>query len=419
MADLILGGAVALVLFAYLLVALVRPRTSEAPQMTLAGWAEIALVLGLVAATAPVLGAYLARVFAGERTILKRVFGPLERGLYALAGVDPAKGQDWRGYALAMLAFNAAGFVLLYAILRLQGALPLNPAGLAGLSEHLAFNTAVSFVTNTNWQSYGGETTMSLFAQMAGLTVQNFLSAATGIALAPGGGARLRAIEHRRSRQLLGGPDALRALRAAADQPRPRARLRGARRAADARRQRDRDDGRGRNADARDGSGRVADGDQASGHERRRVHEREQRAPVREPERLVERPADLGAARDPVLAALRVRPHGRRQAPRPRAVRGHGCHARRRRLGDLRGRERGQPDHGGLGVGPAQGNMEGKEVRFGVDMSALFAAATTGTSTGSVNSMHASYTPLGGLMPLFMIHSAKSCRAAWGPASTA
>ncbi len=90
--------------------------------MTLAGWAEIALVLGLVAATAPVLGAYLARVFAGERTILKRVFGPLERGLYALAGVDPAKGQDWRGYALAMLAFNAAGFVLLYAILRLQGA---------------------------------------------------------------------------------------------------------------------------------------------------------------------------------------------------------------------------------------------------------------------------------------------------------
>jgi len=152
--------------------------------MTVVGWLQIAVILAVVLLAAAPLGAYMARVFAGERTFLSPLFRPIERGLYAVAGVDPSREQSALGYTVAMLVFNAAGFALLYALLRLQGLLPLNPLGFAGLSPDLAFNTAVSFVTNTNWQSYGGETTMSFLSQMAGLTVQNFLSAATGIALA-------------------------------------------------------------------------------------------------------------------------------------------------------------------------------------------------------------------------------------------
>ena len=110
--------------------------------------------------------------------------GPTERPLYRLAGVDPREEQSWLGYALALLAFNLAGVLVLYALQRLQGGLPLNPAGMAAVPPELAFNTAVSFVTNTNWQNYGGETTMSHLTQMAGLTVQNFVSAATGVAVA-------------------------------------------------------------------------------------------------------------------------------------------------------------------------------------------------------------------------------------------
>ena len=152
--------------------------------MTLTGWLQIALILGLVALTARPLGLYMARVFSGERTFLSPVLAPVERSFYALAGVSPEREQSWLSYTLAMLAFSAAGFASLYAILRLQAWLPLNPQGFDGVAPDLAFNTAISFLTNTNWQAYGGETTMSHFSQMAGLTVHNFLSAATGIALA-------------------------------------------------------------------------------------------------------------------------------------------------------------------------------------------------------------------------------------------
>ncbi|MDO6966081.1 potassium-transporting ATPase subunit KdpA [Rhizobium alvei] len=151
--------------------------------MTLTGWLQISLVLLVVLAIAKPLGIYMARIFSSEPAPF-RALAPVENGLYRLAGVHAGKEQGWLGYTLAMLAFNAAGFVLLYGILRLQGLLPFNPQGFAGLPADLAFNTAASFVTNTNWQSYGGETTMSHFSQMAGLTVQNFLSAATGIAIA-------------------------------------------------------------------------------------------------------------------------------------------------------------------------------------------------------------------------------------------
>lgn len=145
---------------------------------------QILLFLGFVIALTPLLGAYMARVFAGEPTPLSPAIRPIENGLYRLAGIDSSEEQNWKRYAKSVLLLNLIGFVLLYAILRLQHVLPLNPQGFAPLDADLAFNTAASFVTNTNWQAYGGEWTMSYFSQMAGLTVQNFLSAATGLAVA-------------------------------------------------------------------------------------------------------------------------------------------------------------------------------------------------------------------------------------------
>lgn len=152
--------------------------------MTLYGWFQIAIFCAVVIALVRPLGGYMTRVMAGERTLLSPVLRPVERLLYAAGGVDERQEQHWLTYTLAMLAFNAAGFVLLFALQRLQGALLLNPMQMAGVSPSSAFNTAVSFVTNTNWQGYGGEGTMSYLVQMAGLTVQNFVSAATGIAIA-------------------------------------------------------------------------------------------------------------------------------------------------------------------------------------------------------------------------------------------
>jgi K+-transporting ATPase ATPase A chain len=145
---------------------------------------QIVLFAAAVTLTVKPLGAYMAAVFEGRRTVLSPVFAPVERLLYRAAGLNPSTEQHWTGYALAMLAFSVAGLVFLYAILRLQAYLPFNPQGLANVPADLAFNTAVSFVTNTNWQSYGGETTLSYFSQMVGLTMHNFVSAATGIALA-------------------------------------------------------------------------------------------------------------------------------------------------------------------------------------------------------------------------------------------
>jgi K+-transporting ATPase ATPase A chain len=138
----------------------------------------------ILLACTPLLGAYMFRVFGGERTLLSPVLAPVERGIYRLCGIDPERDQHWTRYAFAMLAFNVVGWLLLYAILRLQHLLPLNPQKLPPMTPDLAFNTAVSFVTNTNWQSYGGESTLSYFSQMVGLTVQNFVSAGTGMAVA-------------------------------------------------------------------------------------------------------------------------------------------------------------------------------------------------------------------------------------------
>jgi len=152
--------------------------------MTINGWIQILIFCGIIILLVRPLGGYMTAVFTGERTPLSFALGPLERGLYRLAGTTEREEQHWTGYAVSLLLFNLLGFLLLYALLRLQGSLPLNPTGMASVPPELAFNTAVSFVTNTNWQNYGGETTMSYLSQMLGLTVQNFLSAATGIALA-------------------------------------------------------------------------------------------------------------------------------------------------------------------------------------------------------------------------------------------
>jgi K+-transporting ATPase ATPase A chain len=152
--------------------------------MTVNGWLQIALYCVIIIAITRPIGGYMTRVFNGERTFLSPVLRPVERLLYGASGVDEKEEQHWLTYAVAMLAFSLVGVVSLYAIQRLQHVLPFNPQGLPAVSDHLAFNTAVSFVSNTNWQSYVPEQTMSYFVQMTGLTVHNFVSAATGIALA-------------------------------------------------------------------------------------------------------------------------------------------------------------------------------------------------------------------------------------------
>ena len=164
--------------------------------MTAFGWLQIALFAALVGLLTRPLGGYLARVYGGERTLLQPLFGPLERALYRLAGINQKVEQGWLRYTVSFLLFHAASIIALYALLRLQSVLPLNPQDMAGVSPDLALNTAVSFVTNTSWQSYGGETTLSYASQMAGITVHSFLSAASGMAVVI---ALIRGFARRRS----------------------------------------------------------------------------------------------------------------------------------------------------------------------------------------------------------------------------
>ena len=152
--------------------------------MTFIGWIQIFLYCAVIVAIVPVLGGYMTRVFNGERTFLSPALRPVETALYRIGGVDEKPEQHAVTYTISMLLFHVGGFLILYALMRFQALLPLNPAGQSAVAEDLSFNTAVSFVTNTNWQNYGGESTMSYLVQMVGLTHQNFLSAATGIVLA-------------------------------------------------------------------------------------------------------------------------------------------------------------------------------------------------------------------------------------------
>ncbi len=371
--------------------------------MTVAGWLQIALVLGLVLAAALPLGSLMAHVFAGERTLLTPVLGPLERGVYRLAGVDPAREQGWLGYTLAILAFNALGFALLYGILRLQGLLPFNPNGFGAVAPDLAFNTAASFVTNTNWQNYGGESTMSHFSQMAGLTVQNFLSAATGLALAVAlvrGFARSGAatvgnafVDLTRAVLYVLLPLAIvtALVQIALGTPQT---LAGSVTAATL-------DG---------GSQTLALGPVASqlaikqlGTNGGGFFNANAAHPFENPDALSN---ILTIWQMLVVSTALIFAFGRligdgRQARALMATVGLLLVAG---IGICYWAEAaGTPMLASAGIDPAGGNMEGKEVRFGLALSALFAAVTTGLSDGAVNAMHGSFTPIGGLVPMFLI----------------
>lgn len=152
--------------------------------MTMIGWLQIILYCAIIVALTKPLGWYMTRVFNGEKTFLSPVLRPIEAGIYWISGVDEKREQHWLTYTVAMLLFHVGGFLIIYGVMRLQAVLPFNPAGQGAVAADLSFNTAISFITNTNWQNYGGESTISYLVQMVGLTHQNFLSSATGIALA-------------------------------------------------------------------------------------------------------------------------------------------------------------------------------------------------------------------------------------------
>jgi potassium-transporting ATPase potassium-binding subunit len=164
--------------------------------MSTASWVQLAVLVAALAVSAPFLGGYIAKVFAGGNAPGDRVFGPIERGIYRLTGVDPRREQRWPIYATSLLAFSVFSVLVLYVLQRVQGSLPLNPTNVDAVPPALAFNTAVSFTTNTNWQNYAGENTVSHLTQMAGLAVQNFVSAAVGIAVAI---ALIRGLTRRRA----------------------------------------------------------------------------------------------------------------------------------------------------------------------------------------------------------------------------
>jgi hypothetical protein len=253
------------------------------------GVLRIVLYLVVVFLLVKPLGTFMARVFQGERTWLDRFVGPLERLLYRWSGVNPEEDMPWQTYTVALLVFTTVGMLLLYALQRLQAILPLNPQAMSAVSPDLSLNTAVSFTTNTNWQNYGGESTLSYFTQMAGLTVKNFVSASVGlavmVALIRGLARHLREVDRpgiapglpgrRADPVAIPDRDAGRAdvLRPAGDR---REREAGARRQGPAHDQDRQGDGTG----DRRGPGRLADRHQAARHERRRVLQHELGHPV-------------------------------------------------------------------------------------------------------------------------------------------
>ena len=357
----------------------------------------------LVVALAWPLGLYLAHVYDGGRTWLSPVLAPVERGFYAAAGIRPEAGQHWTRYALSVLAFSLASFLLLYAVLRLQDHLPFNPQGFGPLSPDLAFNTAVSFMTNTNWQAYGGETTMSYLSQMAGLTVQNFVSAGAGMAVCV---AIIRGFLAREQKVLgnfwvdltrsvlyvllplsivltlflvwQGVPQNFLATVDATT-------LEGAKQA-------------------------IAQGPAASqiaikqlGTNGGGFFNANSSVPYENPTPLSNLVEMVSILLIPAAFCFLFGRMARdmRQGVAIFAAMGLLF------LGALAltyGSEvSGNPAFASLPVEQSAGNMEGKEVRFGVGNSALWATATTAASNGSVNSMHDSFMPLGALAPMLLM----------------
>ena len=381
-------------------------------------WLQLTLYLAVLLVLVKPLGLFMARVYSGERTLLTPVCGPVERLLFRLAGVDPEVEMGWKTYALALLVFNLIGLLLVYLLQRMQALLPLNPSGLSAVPPDAAFNTAVSFATNTNWQSYSGETTMSYLTQMVALTVQNFLSAATGmavlVALARGFARRTASTIGNFWADLTRGalyillPLALLLAltlvsqgvvqtfspSAAADLVQPTADVSGQ---PIARQQ-------------------IAVGPVASQIAIKQLGTNGGGFFGVNAAHPFENPTPLSNFLE-MIAILLI----------PAAL----CYTFGRMIGDTRqgwallatmtllfllllglaiGAEgRGNPALAPLGVDQASsdrqpgGNMEGKEVRFGITNSALWATATTAASNGSVNSMHDSLTPLGGLAALWLM----------------
>jgi K+-transporting ATPase ATPase A chain len=371
--------------------------------MTMIGWLQIGLLFACVIAAAKPLGVYMAHVFNGEKTFLQPVLRPLENAFYKLSGVDASKEQTWLAYAMAMLIFSLFGFLSLYAILRLQAVLPFNPQGFDNVPPDLAFNTAISFLTNTNWQAYSGETTMSHFTQMAGLAVHNFLSAATGIALAI---AVTRAFV-RSSAATLGNfwVDMTRAtlyvllplaivmalLFVATGMPQTLlgsvdvTTLEGAKQTISM--------GPMASQEAIKQLGTNGGGflNANSAH------------PFENPNAVSN---FLSIFSMLVVSAALPLTFGRMVG---RDRQGWGLLAGMGILliagvAIVYGSEAGgNPLLTSLGIDPTGGNMEGKEVRFGMAMSSLFVAITTGLSCGAVNAMHDSLMPLAGMVPMFLI----------------
>jgi K+-transporting ATPase ATPase A chain len=374
--------------------------------MTIVGWVQIALFSVIVILIARPFGGYMTRVFAGERTFLTPLLRPVERAVYWCCGVDEKEEQHWLTYAVAMLLFSVVGFLTLYALQRLQWYLPFNPQGQTGVEQSLAFNTSVSFVTNTNWQSYVPETTMGYLVQMAGLTVHNFVSAATGIALAL---ALIRGFARREAKAIgnfwvdltrttlyvllplsvviglfyvwQGMPQNLGAYVDATT-------LEGAKQTI--------------------AQGPVASqeaikilGTNGGGFlNANSAHPYENPTPLTNLIQLISI-FSIGAALTNVLGRM---VHDERQ--------GWAIFAAMAIL-FLAGvttsywsESHGNPAMAAFNVDSAPsalqagGNMEGKEVRFGPALSALYATVTTDTSCGAVNSMHDSFLPVGGMVPL-------------------
>ena len=268
--------------------------------MTFLGWLTIFLFVAILTALALPLGRYLAAVYTGEHVFLDRILGGPERLLYRIIRTDPNKGQDWKAYAKSLILFSLAGWLLLYFILRTQTLwnwTGLNPEGFHSAPWNVTFNTTSSFMTNTNWQYYGGETTMSYFSQMAGLTVQNFLSAGVGIVVAVAVDPRDHRPQRQEHRQLLAGHRPNGSLRPAAAVDHHRAGPRLAGRDSDVRGLPDRARDHRSEPDDRRRAGRLPGGDQGAGHQRRRFLQHELGAPVREPDRLHQLLRDARRAR--------------------------------------------------------------------------------------------------------------------------
>ncbi len=271
------------------------------------GWVQIIVFLIVLTALVPLLGAYIARVFQGERVFLSPVFGPIERFTYRVLRVRPDTEQDWKAYARSTIVFSLLSWLMLYLILRTQSIQPFNPEGFDSGPWNLSFSTTSSFVTNTNWQYYGGETTLTYFSQMAGLAVQNFVSAAVGIAVLAAVIRGIRRAQRDGPRQLLGRPGPDLALHPAADLLRrgPGPRLPG--RDPDPRRLTGHPHDRRRHPDDGAGARRLPGGDQGARHKRRRLLQRQQLLPVRERERVDQPPRAAADPDDPRRSHLHVR----------------------------------------------------------------------------------------------------------------